>query len=119
LSHWKNISISSSEQSERNYLPNIKNIISYQDYVESCSHDQKIILDTKSQKMLPSIYDNLANSLSILVGPEGDFTDEEYLYAKQSDFSSASLGDNILRVETAAISAFSYIKIINNSDNNE
>ena len=119
LSHWKNISISSSEQSERNYLPNIKKIVSYQDYVESCSHDQKIILDTKSQKMLPSIYDNLANSLSILVGPEGDFTEEEYLYAKQSDFSSASLGDNILRVETAAISAFSYIKIINYSDNNE
>ena len=119
LSHWKNISISSSEQSERNYLPNIKEIISYQDYIESCSYDQKIILDTKSQKMLPSIYDNLANSSSILVGPEGDFTAEEYSYAKESDFSSASLGDNILRVETAAISAFSYIKIINYSDNNE
>ena len=64
MSHWKNISISSSEQSERNYLQNIKKIVSYQDYVENCSHDQKIILDTKSQKMLPSIYDNLANYFS-------------------------------------------------------
>ena len=65
--------------------------------------------------MLPSIYNRQIDSCSILVGPEGDFTDEEYLYAKGANFSSASLGDNILRVETAVISAFSYIKIINNS----
>ena len=115
LSHWKSISISSSEQCERSYLPNIKEIISYQDYVETCSYDQKIILDTKSDKMLPSIYNRQIDSCSILVGPEGDFTDEEYLYAKGLNFSSASLGDNILRVETAVIAAFSYIKIINNS----
>ena len=119
LSHWKNISISSSEQSERSYLPNIKEIISYQDYIENCSSDQKIILDTKSEIMLSNIYKNSKESLSLLVGPEGDFTYEEYLYAKESNFSSASLGDNILRVETAAISAFSYIKIINYSDSNE
>tara|TARA_B100001094_G_C18115581_1_gene763781 strand:+ start:241 stop:978 length:738 start_codon:yes stop_codon:yes gene_type:complete len=119
ISHWKNISVSSSEQSERNYLPNIQKIISYQEYIEKCKYKQKIILDTKSEVMLPSIYNKSINSSSILVGPEGDFTDEEYIYAKESNFSSASLGDNILRVETAAISAFSYIKIINNSDSNE
>ena len=45
------------------------------------------------------------------------FSQDEYLYAKQSNFSSVSLGDNILRVETAAIAAISYIKIINNSKN--
>ena len=43
--HWKNISISASEQSERSYLPNIKSIISFQDYLENCLFDQKIILD--------------------------------------------------------------------------
>ena len=119
LLHWKNISISSSEQSERNYLPNIKEIISYQNYIENCSFQQKIILDTKSKIMLSSIYNNSKKSSSILVGPEGDFTEAEYSYAKGLNFSSASLGDNILRVETAAISAFSYIKILNNRDSNE
>ena len=54
------------------------------------------------------------NDYCILIGPEGDFTEQEYSLAEQSNFSSASLGDNILRVETAAISAFSFVKIIYN-----
>ena len=67
--------------------------------------------------MINNLYNKPFCSTSILVGPEGDFSQDEYLYAKQSNFSSVSLGDNILRVETAAIAAISYIKIINNSKN--
>ncbi len=116
--HWKNISISASEQSERSYLPNIKSIISFQDYLENCLFDQKIILDTRTEKMLTSIHTKHNKSCTLLVGPEGDFTNEEYEYAKKLDFSSVSLGDNILRVETAAISAFSYLNLMRNSKNN-
>ena len=67
--------------------------------------------------MLKDVYDSPIDSCTLLIGPEGDFTDEEYTYARESNFSSASLGNNILRVETAAIAAFSYIQIINNSEN--
>ena len=111
LKHWKSISISSSEQSERSYLPSIKSIISFQDYVEKCEYESKIILDTRTDKMLSNVYTSNESSCALLVGPEGDFTDQEYKYAKEGNFSSASLGDNVLRVETAAIAAFSYIKI--------
>ncbi len=119
IKHWENISISSSEQSERSYLPEIKNILSFQDYIENCSSEKKIILDTRSKNMINNVYKTPLLSSSLLVGPEGDFSEEEYAYAKQSNFSSASLGDNILRVETAAIAAISYIKIINNLKANE
>jgi len=115
ISYWKNISISSSEQSERSYLPIIKNIISFKDYIESCKSEKKIILDTRSRYMINNIYNTACCATSVLVGPEGDFSEEEYSYAEQSNFSSASLGDNILRVETAALTAVSYIKIINSS----
>ena len=115
ITHWRNISISSCEQSERSYLPIIKNIISFQDYIENCKYKKKIILDTKSKNTLNDVYKVSIDSCSVLVGPEGDFTDEEYNYARETSFSSASLGANILRVETAAIAAFSYIQIINSS----
>ena len=65
--------------------------------------------------MLPKVFSSNQESCAILVGPEGDFTDDEYTLAEQSNFSSASLGDNILRVETAAITAFSFIRMIYNS----
>jgi 16S rRNA (uracil1498-N3)-methyltransferase len=96
-------------------LPNIKSIISFQDYVEKCNYESKIILDTRSDEMLSSVYTNNLTSCSLLVGPEGDFTDQEYKYAYERNFSSASLGDNILRVETAVIAAFSYIKLKGNN----
>ena len=64
--------------------------------------------------MLQKIFKANQTSCSLLIGPEGDFTEKEYSLAEQSNFSSASLGDNILRVETAAISAFSFVKIIYN-----
>lgn len=67
--------------------------------------------------MINDFYNKPICSTSILVGPEGDFSQDEYSCAIQSNFSSVSLGDNILRVETAAIAAISYIKIINSSKN--
>ncbi len=109
--HWKKISISACEQSERSYLPLIKPIILYDDYIKHCSYDQKIILDTEAKNLLSKVYKKNQSSCSLLIGPEGDFTKEEYNIAKKLNFSPASLGDNILRVETAAIAAFSYIKL--------
>ena len=41
-----------------------------------------------------------------------DFTEDEYKAAKNLNFLSVSLGKNILRVETAALSALSFIKLI-------
>ena len=92
-------------------MPLIKPIISFDDYIKNCSYDQKIILDTEAEKMLSRVYKKNQSSCSILIGPEGDFTKEEYNIAKKLNFSPASLGDNILRVETAVIAAFSYIKL--------
>lgn len=48
--------------------------------------------------------------LTILIGPEGDFTPEEVRQATGSGFTSISLGENRLRTETAAIYALSLVK---------
>jgi 16S rRNA (uracil1498-N3)-methyltransferase len=45
------------------------------------------------------------NSLSLAVGPEGGWTAEELQMFSQSHWIAASLGDTILRAETAAIAA--------------
>ena len=80
----------------------------------------KTQLNTKIQKKVSENFDinvNFSMFYGYYIDLRLDFTDEEYTYARESNFSSASLGDNILRVETAAIAAFSYIQIINNSEN--
>jgi 16S rRNA (uracil1498-N3)-methyltransferase len=47
----------------------------------------------------------------VLIGPEGDFTPQEITLAKEAGFLPVSLGQQVLRVDTAAIAAVSFIKL--------
>ena len=47
----------------------------------------------------------------VLVGPEGDFTPQEINQAKEHGFIPVSLGNTVLRVETAAIAITAYLRI--------
>ena len=62
---------------------------------------EKIREEIGSHTILPRIV--------IAIGPEGDFSSEEYQYLKNSGFHSVSLGPLVLRAETAAIAALSII----------
>ena len=46
-----------------------------------------------------------------MIGPEGDFTEQEIALAKESGFLPVSLGKQVLRVDTAAIAVVSFIKL--------
>jgi 16S rRNA (uracil1498-N3)-methyltransferase len=52
----------------------------------------------------------LSKSISIAIGPEGGWTDEEVAAARKSGYFETSLGDGILRTETAVISAISILR---------
>lgn len=51
--------------------------------------------------------------VTILVGPEGDFSPEEVKFAVEKGFVPVSLGESRLRTETAAVFAVSYVAFIN------
>jgi 16S rRNA (uracil1498-N3)-methyltransferase len=46
-------------------------------------------------------------AISFLIGPEGDFTPQEYAQAQQKGCLPVTLGKTILKVETAALCALS------------
>jgi 16S rRNA (uracil1498-N3)-methyltransferase len=47
---------------------------------------------------------------ALAIGPEGGWTDEESAAANAAGFAEASLGENVLRTETAVIAAASVIR---------
>ena len=49
----------------------------------------------------------------ILIGPEGDFSEEEVELAIEKGFVPVSLGENRLRVETAALYSCATVALIN------
>jgi hypothetical protein len=65
------------------------------------------VLLTRLPPSLPSVG---ATAVGLLVGPEGGFTQEELTYLAQGEgFRFVTLGDNVLRAETAAMAAVSTV----------
>jgi 16S rRNA (uracil1498-N3)-methyltransferase len=61
---------------------------------------------------LKDIYKKGANA-TIIIGPEGDFSEMEIINAKKINYSCVSLGNSRLRTETAAVAACHTIFLLN------
>jgi len=116
LLRWQKIALSASKQSQRSRLPEIDPITEFKDAVlAGSSFDLKLIPTLegrrKSLKELFSGSSTKIEKVMLLIGPEGDFTPGEVAFAKEAGFLPVSLGPRVLRVDTAAIAAVSFIKL--------
>ena len=94
-------------QSMQTWLPVLTEPISFNDVVSRAAHQQKMIAHcVKDAKVdFSSLYNPSLETHIILIGPEGDFSEQEITKAKESNFVPVSLGSNRLRTETAGIFA--------------
>jgi 16S rRNA (uracil1498-N3)-methyltransferase len=115
LERWRKIALSSAKQSQRKQLPVIDSLKNIQEVLAE-DFDLKLIptLTGKQRTLRDAIAESSPKSILILIGPEGDFTPEELELAKNSGCIPVSLGDLVLRVETAAIAVVSYIRLYEN-----
>ena len=103
----KKISIEASEQSNRISIPEFYKIQNLENFINNFDENGKIVFcDINSKnKSLKNILPN-KNPVCILIGPEGDFSQKErQLIVDNKKTISICLARNILRSETAAISA--------------
>jgi len=113
LERWQKIARSAAEQSHRNTLPVIPGIFCLNDLLtESAGYDLKLIptLEGNRLSLRNVLLGKAPSAVLVLIGPEGDFTSQEVGQAVSAGFLPVTMGDNILRVETAAIAAAAYIK---------
>ena len=109
------IVVSAMKQSKQAVMPVIDEIISFDQFVRQPFDGRKFIAHcyTSEKVSLPQTYRKGENVL-ILIGPEGDFSEEEIQKAVDFDFEPISLGENRLRTETACLVACHTTHIINN-----
>ncbi len=113
MSRWGKIALSAACQSQRNAPPEIQPIQSWSQFLaKPGEYDLKIIptLQGESLRLRELVNQKKTNSAVIAIGPEGDFTPEEVKSAISAGFIPVSLGDLVLRVDTAAIAAASFVK---------
>ncbi len=116
LDRAKKIVIEATEQSNQLVPPEIVNVIKLKDFLQTFDENSKILFaDVNSKENLRA--EDLKNikSCSILIGPEGDFsTAERELILQNRAVKPFTLSRNILRSDTAVISAISLVNFINN-----
>jgi len=111
---WKKIALSAAKQCKRIDLPVIEPVKSFKEVVESSGEfDLKLIPYLEGErKSMKDILDKFSGKkILVLIGPEGDFSEEEVNLALSAGFIPITLGDLVLRVDTAAISAASFIRL--------
>ncbi len=107
----KSILISAMLQSQQPWLPELQEPQKFLEVLKNENYDQKFIAhcsDEEKQELKNLVLKK--TSKIILIGPEGDFTEEEIETAIKNNYIPVSLGETRLRTETAAIVAAVLLK---------
>ena len=104
LQRWNMICKEASEQSKRNNIPLVTEIVDLKKIVNIAA-DLKLVcsVSEKSNMIHNYIENNEFNSALFVIGPEGGISPKEEEYLKNNNFNLVSFGNLVLRVETACI----------------
>jgi 16S rRNA (uracil1498-N3)-methyltransferase len=109
LGHWQKIAIAASCQSWRNTVPEIYAAQNLSDWVAANQDTYKLLLSPHHSSQKISNLD-IKNTVTILIGPEGGFSDAEINHAMQHNFMPIALGPRILRTETAGLATIAILQ---------
>lgn len=110
---WQRIALEASKQCGQNHLPAILEPADFSAWLaKQLNFDLRLIaaLDQKALHLNAYLSKQLApGNIALLIGPEGDFSADEYEACFKAGFHPISFGNIVLRVETAAIYGLSVL----------
>ncbi len=110
LQHWQQVAISACEQCGRNIVPTINAPVKMGEWLTTRTTELNFVLHHRTQKSLSGFAP--AQSISLLIGPEGGLTEWEIDLAAQHQFNPLALGPRVLRTETAPVVAISLMQYL-------
>ncbi len=111
--HWQGVIIAASEQSGRNRLARLAPPGDLQQYLAQNGLHRRLLLTPRgSQSLSGWARHQPAQSLSLLIGPEGGFTEQEEDAAIARGAIALSMGPRVLRTETAGIAAVAMLNAL-------
>lgn len=109
------IMVSAMKQSQKARLPELRGMTKFKDFVTGTSFTgQRFMAHCyPEEKVLLSQAYHKGKDALVLIGPEGDFSQEEVKLALDNQFIPVSLGESRLRTETAALIACHTMHVLN------
>jgi 16S rRNA (uracil1498-N3)-methyltransferase len=118
LPRIEKIVISAVKQSRKAWMPQVNEIKSFDDFINTISSEHKYIAHCYDEIPRTYLFDELRLSSDtcdavVMIGPEGDFSIDEVRRAMDKGFKSVHLGTSRLRTETAGLSAVMMMQLAN------
>lgn len=115
VSHWRQVAINASKQSQRSFIPQIDDVKGFKNVIsEVGNYDLAIFPTLEGQRInMPEVLSGFkGKNIIVFIGPEGDFSEEEVKLAKKSGCKIVTLGENVLKVDTAAITVVAVLNAL-------
>jgi 16S rRNA (uracil1498-N3)-methyltransferase len=109
VDRWRRLVHQAAEQSRRSSSPEIAQPINIKDLFAVRGETRTILSEVEQDVMLKDAIPRDANSVLLAFGPEGGWTEQELAAFREGGWTSASLGNTILRTETAVIAALAVV----------
>lgn len=109
LTHWQAVAVAACEQCGLNIVPQFLPPIDVRDWVPQCTSILKLIMAVSDGDYQPT---HLPQDIALLVGPEGGLSQDEIDLAIDHGFHAWTIGERVLRTETAPVVALSALQTI-------
>lgn len=110
IEHWQAVAISACEQCGLNIVPQILAPIPMQDWVHQVQAEQKLVLALSEGQV--QFQSPLPARIALLVGAEGGLSEAEIDVAVQAGFQKWTIGERVLRTETAPVAALAVLNYL-------
>lgn len=110
IEHWQAVAISACEQCGLNIVPQILAPIPMQDWVHQVQAEQKLVLALSEGQV--QFQSPLPARIALLVGAEGGLSEAEIDAAVQAGFQKWTIGERVLRTETAPVAALAVLNYL-------
>ena len=110
---WSRIATEAARQCRRSFLPEVRSVQKLMDVISGETDDLKLVLwEAGSVPLAVALPEETPTGVTLLVGPEGGFTDQEIKHISGAGFQAVHLGPRILRTETAGLAATAILQYI-------
>ena len=111
LIRWQSICKEACEQAKRNSVPIVTDIYTLKDLIKEESDVKLLCSVNEKNNFINNYLQNYENcaKMIVVIGPEGGFSDKEEEFLVSNGYNRVSLGNRVLRVETATIYVASII----------
>jgi 16S rRNA (uracil1498-N3)-methyltransferase len=111
VAHWQQIAVSACEQSGRNRVPVVGEILPLARYLALPAQGLRLILAPGAEGALARRAPP-GGPLSVLIGPEGGWSPSELALAEHAGCAPLALGPRVFRTETAGLAALAALQTL-------